>query len=143
MGKMEKNQIENQATKVTKIPRTKRRTYGMNKTFVYTFKYSMQYILNKQFPYALCTTEKDQVGNVRSLVRSHGHQDDTFIKPSQYTVGEILILFFRFFFQFGSLFIKSRLHIPYFSVQKKIMLLTVWIRRMQQWNYEICNQITG
>ena len=47
MGKMEKNQIENQATKVTKIPRTKRRTYGMNKTFVYTFKYSMQYILNK------------------------------------------------------------------------------------------------
>ena len=44
---LEKNQIENQATKVTKIPKTKRRTYGMNETFVYTFKYSMQYILNK------------------------------------------------------------------------------------------------
>ena len=35
MGKMEKNRKENPATKVTKIPRTKRRKYGMNKTQVY------------------------------------------------------------------------------------------------------------
>ena len=45
--------------------------------------------------YLRVTAEKDQIGNVPSLVRSHGHQDDTFVKPSQYTVGEILILFTR------------------------------------------------
>ena len=32
MGKTEKNRKENHATKVTKIPKTKRRKYGMNKT---------------------------------------------------------------------------------------------------------------
>ena len=31
MGKMEKNRKENHATKVTKIPETKRLKYGMNK----------------------------------------------------------------------------------------------------------------
>ena len=32
MGKTEKNWIENNATKLTKIPKTKRQTYGMNET---------------------------------------------------------------------------------------------------------------
>ena len=32
MGKTEKIQKENHATKVTKIPKTKRRKYGMNET---------------------------------------------------------------------------------------------------------------
>ena len=32
MGKTEKNWKENHATKVTKIPKTKRRKYGMNET---------------------------------------------------------------------------------------------------------------
>ena len=32
MGKTEKKWKENDATKVTKIPKTKRRNYGMNKT---------------------------------------------------------------------------------------------------------------
>ena len=32
MGKTEKNQKENHTTKVSKIPKTKRREYGMNKT---------------------------------------------------------------------------------------------------------------
>ena len=36
-GKMEKNQKENHATKVTKISKTKRRKYGMNKTLKYAF----------------------------------------------------------------------------------------------------------
>ena len=35
MGKTEKNWKENHATKVTKIPKTKRRKYGMNETNVY------------------------------------------------------------------------------------------------------------
>ena len=35
MGKTEKNQIENQATKVTEIPNTKRWKYGMNVTVVF------------------------------------------------------------------------------------------------------------
>ena len=36
MGKMEKNRKENHATKVTKVPKTKRRKYGMNETEVYS-----------------------------------------------------------------------------------------------------------
>ena len=32
MGKTEKNGKKNHATKVTKIPKTKRQKYGMNKT---------------------------------------------------------------------------------------------------------------
>ena len=32
MGKREKNWKENDATKVTKIPKTKRQKYGMNET---------------------------------------------------------------------------------------------------------------
>ena len=32
MGKPEKNRKENYATKVTKIPKNKRRIYGMNET---------------------------------------------------------------------------------------------------------------
>ena len=32
MGKTEKTQKENHTTKVTKIPKTKRRKYGMNET---------------------------------------------------------------------------------------------------------------
>ena len=34
MGKAEKNQKENHATKVTKTPKTKGRKYGMNETQV-------------------------------------------------------------------------------------------------------------
>ena len=34
MGKTEKKWKENHATKVTKIPKTKRRKYGMNETIV-------------------------------------------------------------------------------------------------------------
>ena len=34
MGKTEKKQKENHATKVTKMPKTKRRKYGMNETIV-------------------------------------------------------------------------------------------------------------
>ena len=34
MGKTEKNQNENHATKVTKIPKTKRQKYGMNETIL-------------------------------------------------------------------------------------------------------------
>ena len=34
MGKTGEKQKENHATKVTKIPKTKRRKYGMNKTLV-------------------------------------------------------------------------------------------------------------
>ena len=34
MGKTEKSQKENHATKVTKIPKIKRRKYGMNETLV-------------------------------------------------------------------------------------------------------------
>ena len=37
MGKMEKNWKENHATKMTKIPKTKRQKYGMNKTLVDKF----------------------------------------------------------------------------------------------------------
>ena len=33
MGKTEKNRKENHATKVTKLPKTKRRKYGMNEIF--------------------------------------------------------------------------------------------------------------
>ena len=33
MAKTEKNRKENHATKVTKIPKTKRQKYGMNKTY--------------------------------------------------------------------------------------------------------------
>ena len=34
MGKMEKHWNENHTTKVTKIPKTKSRKYGMNETFM-------------------------------------------------------------------------------------------------------------
>ena len=34
MGKTEKKRKENHATKVTKTPKTKRRKYGMNETFI-------------------------------------------------------------------------------------------------------------
>ena len=34
MGKIDRNWKENRATKVTKIPKTKRRKYGMNKTII-------------------------------------------------------------------------------------------------------------
>ena len=34
MGKTEKKQKENHATKVIKIPTTKRQKYGMNETFI-------------------------------------------------------------------------------------------------------------
>ena len=34
MGKTEKKWNENHATKVTKIPKTKRRKYGMNETLI-------------------------------------------------------------------------------------------------------------
>ena len=37
MGKTEKNRKENHSTKVTKIPKTKRRKYGMNETFINIF----------------------------------------------------------------------------------------------------------
>ena len=35
MGKTEKNRIENHATEVTKIPKTKRQKYGLNETLMY------------------------------------------------------------------------------------------------------------
>jgi hypothetical protein len=34
MGQMEKTRKENHATKLTKIPNTKRQKYGMNETYV-------------------------------------------------------------------------------------------------------------
>ena len=40
MGKTGKKQKENHATKVTKIPKTKRRKYGMNETIVIPDEYS-------------------------------------------------------------------------------------------------------
>jgi hypothetical protein len=39
MGKAEKNWKENHATKVTKIPKTKRRKYGMNETYFFNIQY--------------------------------------------------------------------------------------------------------
>ena len=37
MGKTEKNQKENHATKVTKIPKTKRQKYVMSETIIHLF----------------------------------------------------------------------------------------------------------
>ena len=44
MGKTEKNRKENHATKVTKIPKTKRRKYGMNETKINFMKIINLYI---------------------------------------------------------------------------------------------------
>ena len=48
MGKTEKNRKENHATKVTKIPKTKRQKYGMNKT-IGSFSYVKNKVLEKVY----------------------------------------------------------------------------------------------
>ena len=44
IGKTEKNWKENHATKVNKIPKTKRRKYGMNETIVIFFPQDTLYV---------------------------------------------------------------------------------------------------
>ena len=45
MGKMDKNWKENHATKMTKIPKTKRRKCGINETFVSSNIYKNIFII--------------------------------------------------------------------------------------------------
>ena len=51
-GKMEKNQKENRATKVTKIPKNKRQKYGMNEAYHEILIITVKYLTNEFEPFA-------------------------------------------------------------------------------------------
>jgi hypothetical protein len=63
MGKSEKNRKENHETKVTKIPKTKTRKYGLNETYIPPFLDSFIYFIKRRI-----FAQNDKFSNKNDLV---------------------------------------------------------------------------